>query len=112
MVQLKIKKFDLARINVEAVIGMENKKLALERIAAMCEVVLGRIDLIASEKECPADMLVSVRTLMWAAKRSGIDELPEVARQFSLKYGDVFAAVAQKGNGINVQVEHCLTVRA
>lgn len=165
LLQLKDKKWDKARIQVESVIrdtreaeAMEVGAAALERyaehnrtrrsnaaprvscnparilpsrvppslrslprtprpqvIGLMCDLLVQRVPLIASEKACPADMLESVHTLLWAAPRSQVEELRVVREQLTHKYGDAFAGVAIRGEGpgcrVNEKVKARLTVR-
>lgn len=40
-----------------------------------------------SEKDIPSDMLRSVHTVIWAAKRATVPELPKIAELLRDKYG-------------------------
>lgn len=112
LTQLRERKFDKARIRIESVIRQEREHEAQEIIELMLEVLLSRIDLVAAEKTCPADMAESVRTVIWAVPRlMHVDELKVVREQLAYRYGDAFAAAAMKGVGVNEKVFARLSVR-
>lgn len=67
---LSAKQFDKARIRVESVIRQQRELEAEEILELMCELLLARIALIASEKTCPPDLGETVHTLIWAAPRT------------------------------------------
>lgn len=111
---LRDKQYDRARIKVESVIRKDKERQASEMLETMCDLIATRITLIATEKTCAVDLQESVQTVMWASKRLPVDELHEVRNQLTMKYGDVFAAAAMKGEGagchVNARVRELLTV--
>lgn len=66
-----------ARIRAEALIREDNMVEALEIIELQCELLHERMRLLETSKECPGDLLSTVKTLIWASAR--IDN-PEVRR--------------------------------
>jgi len=114
--QLRDKKFDKARIRVEGVIRKAREGEALEVVELMCDLLVQRISLIASEKALPLDLKECIHTLIWAAPRSHVEELRVVREQLAYKYGDAVAAAASRGEGegcaVNEKVRARLTVRS
>ena len=58
---------------------------AYDIVSLLCELVLERMMLLASENECPFDMREAVSTLIYAANRTEIPELAKVKDQFTRK---------------------------
>jgi len=83
-----------AKIRAEALIREDNTIEAFEILQLTCELLAERIKLIASESECPTDLVSSVSTLIWAASRVDIPELLEIKKQFGKKYGSSFVEAA------------------
>lgn len=108
---LRDRKFDKARIKVESLIRKEREREALEILDLMAELLVARVQLIASEKQCPGDLLECVHTIIWAAPRCQIDELKVAREQLGLKYGADFAAVAMKCTGEACKVNEKVVAR-
>jgi len=84
-------KEELARIRTEHIIRGDFKLEAYEILSLHCEVLVERLSLIVSLKECPSDLRESISTIMWAAPRVEIPELAQVHKMFTAKYGKDFA---------------------
>jgi hypothetical protein len=71
------------------------------------------INLISHSKECPADLISSISTLIWASAIVDIPELLEIRKQFRYKYGKEFDADAMQNVGgvINERVAAKLSVQ-
>lgn len=109
---LKQGKEEKARIRVEHLIRCDFTIEAYELLGLLCELVHERVPLVASEKDCPPDMKETMCTLIWAAQRTEVPELREVARQLELKYGKEFADAARSPETelVNTRVAHKLSV--
>mmetsp|Transcript_7025 Transcript_7025/g.18380 ORF Transcript_7025/g.18380 Transcript_7025/m.18380 type:complete len:327 (+) Transcript_7025:54-1034(+) len=109
---LKAGKEEKARIRVEHLIRCDFTIEAYELLGLLCELVHERVALIANEKDCPGDMKEAVCTLVWAAQRTEVPELREVARQLELKYGKEFCDAAKTGldECVNTRVAHKLSI--
>jgi hypothetical protein len=60
-------------------------------LAMLCDAVLERMPLLQKMgKEIPADMYITLHTLIYAGSRSGIDELVTIARQLGYLCGPEF----------------------
>lgn len=82
-------KIQSARIKVEGVLREENLIRVYEWLQMMCDLIHQRVKQIeVSKKECPEDLLESVCTLLYCAKRVDIPELSEVGAQFKAKWGE------------------------
>ena len=108
-----IPKEEKARIRAEALIREDNTVEAYEIIQLNCELLAERIKLIASEKECPVDLISVVSTLIWASVRVDIPELLEVRKQFRSKYGKAFeeAALNNENEIVNERVFSKLSIQ-
>jgi vacuolar protein sorting-associated protein IST1 len=86
---------------------------ALEIIQLLCELVHERCKHLVNEKECPADLLGAVATLLYSAKRVDVSELDIVHRQLIKKYGSKFAeeVTREDGGAVNPRVIEKLAVR-
>ena len=83
-------KEEMARIKVESMISTDFMIESLSVIELMCELIHERINYISSQKECPADLLEAISTLVYAADKVDIEELRDIKSQFSKKYGSKF----------------------
>uniref|UniRef100_A0A803MK98 IST1-like protein n=1 Tax=Chenopodium quinoa TaxID=63459 RepID=A0A803MK98_CHEQI len=84
-----------ARIRVEHVIREEKMIAAYEMIEIYCELVVARLPIIESQKNCPLDLKEAIASLIFAAPRCGdIVELQDVRKHFTAKYGKEFATAA------------------
>lgn len=102
-----------ARIRAEALIREDNAVEAYEILQLACELLAERIKLISSMKECPADLVSSISTLIWACDRVDISELTMVKKQFRAKYGKKFEENAMNNVGgiLNERVVSKLSVQ-
>lgn len=75
----------------------------------MCDLLVERINLIATEKTMPSDISETVHTVVWAAPRTQVEELRAVKEQLLLRYGAQLSK-EQKGGGrlVNADVEERL----
>ncbi len=83
-------KEEKARIKAEALIRDDDTVEAYEILQLSCELLAERINLITHSKECPADLLSTVSTIIWASSIVDIPELIEVRKQFKYKFGAQF----------------------
>ncbi|KNA07002.1 hypothetical protein SOVF_175900 isoform A [Spinacia oleracea] len=84
-----------ARIRVEHVIREEKLLAAYEMIEIYCELIVVRLPIIESQKNCPLDLKEAIASLIFAAPRCGdITELQDVRKHFTAKYGKEFATAA------------------
>lgn len=84
-----------ARIRVEHVVREEKTMAAFELIEIYCELVVARLPILESQKNCPPDLKEAVTSLIFAAPRCGdIPELQDVRKHFTAKYGKEFVAAA------------------
>jgi Regulator of Vps4 activity in the MVB pathway len=106
-------KEEKARIRAEALIREDNAVEAYEILQLACELLAERIKLISSMKECPADLVSSISTLIWACDRVDIPELAQIKKQFRAKYGKTFEenALNNVGGILNERVVSKLSVQ-
>lgn len=106
-------KEEKARIKAEALIRDDNTVEAYEILQLHCELLAERLNLITHSKSCPADMLSTVATVIWASAIVDIPELIEVRKQFRYKYGEDFdeAAMQNVGGILNERVTSKLSVQ-
>ena len=78
-------KDEKARIRTEHIVREDFTVEAYDIISLLCELVLERTMLLASEDECPFDMREAVSTLIYAANRTEIPELAKVKDQLTRK---------------------------
>jgi len=83
-------KEEKARIKAEALIRDDDTVEAYELLQLSCELLSERLNLITHSKECPADILSTVATIIWASSVVDIPELIEVRKQFRYKFGAAF----------------------
>ncbi|KAL6220774.1 hypothetical protein ACLB2K_008529 [Fragaria x ananassa] len=84
-----------ARIRVEHVIREQNVLSANEFIELFCELIVSRLQIIAKQRECPADLKEGIASLILATPRcSEIPELVALRNIFEKKYGRDFVAAA------------------
>lgn len=93
---IKQNKHESARIKVEQCVRDENYVEALEILTLFCDLVAGRVALVAESSTCPVDLKESVSTIIWAAPRTdGITEFDHIRKQLFLKYGREWCQIAQ-----------------
>ncbi|CAN1784452.1 IST1-like protein [Linum perenne] len=104
-----------ARIRVEHVIREQNVLAANEFIEVFCEFVVSRLQIIAKQRECPADLKEGIASLIFAAPRcSKIPELLALKDIFEKKYGTDFVGAAvdlRPSCGVNHMLIEKLSVR-
>ncbi|XP_050373014.1 uncharacterized protein LOC126790711 isoform X2 [Argentina anserina] len=84
-----------ARIRVEHVIREQNVLSANEFIELFCELIVSRLQIIAKQRDCPADLKEGIASLIFATPRcSEIPELVALRNIFEKKYGRDFVAAA------------------
>jgi vacuolar protein sorting-associated protein IST1 len=110
---LELGKEEKARIRAEHLIREDFTMEALEIIQLLCELVHERCKHLVHEKECPADLLGAVATLIYSARRVDVSELDIVHRQLIKKYGTKFAeeVTREDGGAVNPRIIEKLAVR-
>ncbi|KAL8039563.1 hypothetical protein ABFX02_10G044100 [Erythranthe guttata] len=84
-----------ARIRVEHVIREEKMMAAYDLLEIYCELVVARLPIIESQKNCPIDLKEAIASLVFASPRCGdVPELLDVRKQLSVKYGKDFTTAA------------------
>jgi len=84
-------KEEKARIKVESLIREDYMIEAYDILSLNCELLSERMKLLQLTKTCPADLVSSIATVMYAAPRiDGIPELAVIRQQFINKYGKQF----------------------
>ena len=78
---------ELAKIRAEALFSADNRTEALSILELYLELVKNRVDLIVQEKDCPADLLPPLSSILYAVDRVQIAELAEMRKQLQSKYG-------------------------
>ncbi|EFJ37292.1 hypothetical protein SELMODRAFT_66879, partial [Selaginella moellendorffii] len=105
-----------ARIRVEHIFREQNIMAAYEIVELFCELVVVRLPIIESQKQCPLDLKEAIASLIFAAPRcSDLPELLEVRGLFAVKYGKEFVASAgelRPDCGVNRRIIEKLSVRA
>ncbi|KAJ8452136.1 hypothetical protein Cgig2_016717 [Carnegiea gigantea] len=85
----------IRRVPVEHVAREEKMMVAYELIEIYCELIVARMPIIESQKNCPLDLKEAITSLMFAAQRCGdIPELQDISKNFTAKYGKDFATAA------------------
>jgi len=107
-------KVEKARIKVEHIIRDDFIIEAYEILELLGELIFERIKQISNSKECPADLKQAVASLIWASSNVDIDELKEVKKQLTKKFGSKFAQCAElnKDNIVNPRLFNKLTYKA
>ncbi|XP_039115072.1 IST1 homolog [Dioscorea cayenensis subsp. rotundata] len=105
-----------ARIRVEHIIREENMMAAHEIIELFCELIVVRLPIIETQRECPLDLKEAISSVCFAAPRcADLPELQQVQMLFAAKYGKEFVQAASElmpDCGVNRQVIELLSVRA
>ena len=102
-----------ARIRVESIIREDFLIESYSVIELLCELIHERAKYIASQKECPVDLVEAVSSIIWVASRVEIEELNGVRRQLVKKYGSSFASRADKNENdvVNTRLYNKLQVQ-
>lgn len=105
-----------ARIRVEHIIREEKMMAAQEIIELFCELIVVRLPIIETQRECPIDLKEAISSVCFAAPRcADLQELLQVQMLFAAKYGKEFVAAATELRpecGVNRQLIELLSVRA
>ncbi|KAI5073194.1 hypothetical protein GOP47_0011207 [Adiantum capillus-veneris] len=105
-----------ARIRVEHVFREQNILAAYEIIELFSELLVVRLPIIESQKQCPIDLREAIASLIFAAPRcADLPELQDISSVFAVKYGKDFVAAAAELRpdcGVNRLVIEKLSVRA
>ncbi|XP_016473114.1 uncharacterized protein LOC107795064 [Nicotiana tabacum] len=84
-----------ARIRVEHVVREEKMMAAYDLIEIYCELIVARLPIIESQKNCPIDLKEAITSVVFASPRCGdIPELLDVRKHFTAKYGKEFISAA------------------
>ncbi|KAF1859742.1 hypothetical protein Lal_00010327 [Lupinus albus] len=84
-----------ARIRVEHVIREEKLMAAYDLVEIYCELIVARLPIIESQKNCPIDLKEAISSVIFASPRlSDIPELVDVRKQITSKYGKEFVSAA------------------
>ncbi|CAM8889657.1 unnamed protein product [Rhodiola kirilowii] len=84
-----------ARIRVEHVIREEKTMAAYDLLEVYCELIVARLPMIESQKNCPIDLKEAVTSVIFASPRcADLEELQEVRKHFQSKYGKEFTTAA------------------
>ncbi|KAL3924328.1 MAG: hypothetical protein SGILL_001111 [Bacillariaceae sp.] len=92
-------KEEKARIKAEALIRDDYMIEAYDILSLNCELLAERIKLIQHTKECPADLISCISTLIYASPRVDVPELTVIRKQFKAKYGKQFEENAMNNVG-------------
>ncbi len=84
-----------ARIKAESIIREDFNIEAYNLLEMYCDLGVQRIKYITSCKEVPVDLKQAISSLIWSADRMDIDELIEVKRQFSKKFGSSYIKLVE-----------------
>ncbi|KAG0493241.1 hypothetical protein HPP92_004235 [Vanilla planifolia] len=84
-----------ARIRVEHVVREEKTMSAYDLIEIYCELIVARLPIIESQKNCPIDLKEAISSVIFASPRcADIPELMDVRKHFVAKYGKEFVTSA------------------
>ncbi|XP_019175802.1 PREDICTED: uncharacterized protein LOC109171130 [Ipomoea nil] len=84
-----------ARIRVEHVVREEKMIAAYDLIEIYCELIVARLPIIESQKNCPIDLKEAITSVVFASPRCGdVPELIDVRKHLTAKYGKEFINAA------------------
>lgn len=84
-----------ARIRVEHVVREEKTMAAYDLIDIYCELIVARLPIIESQKNCPIDLKEAIASVIFASLRcADVPELTDVRKHFTAKYGKEFVNAA------------------
>ncbi|KAL3586211.1 hypothetical protein D5086_013078 [Populus alba] len=84
-----------ARIRVEHVVREEKTMAAYELIEIYCELIVARLPIIESQKNCPIDLKEAVSSVIFASPRcADVPELMDIRKHLTAKYGKEFVSAA------------------
>ena len=113
---IKNGRIERARIKVEHIVREDYLVEAMEILELYCDLLLARMGLLETMAYCEEGLSEAVNTLIWATPRlqADIQELEQVSKQLSLKFGKTFGeqARANRTGAVNEKVIHRLGVQA
>ncbi|KAK8535417.1 hypothetical protein V6N13_081551 [Hibiscus sabdariffa] len=84
-----------ARIRVEHVVREEKTVEAYSLLEIYCELIVARMPIVESQKDCPIDLKEAIASVIYASKRCvDIPELKDASKHFTAKYGKEFTSAA------------------
>ncbi|XVF34982.1 hypothetical protein REPUB_Repub18cG0105400 [Reevesia pubescens] len=84
-----------ARIRVEHVVREEKTVAAYNLVEIYCELIVARMPVIESQKNCPIDLKEAIASVVFASARcEDIPELKDISKHFTAKYGKEFTSAA------------------
>lgn len=84
-----------ARIRVEHVVREEKTLAAYELIEIYCELIVARLPIIESQKNCPIDLKEAISSVIFASPRcADVPELMDIRKHLTAKYGKEFVSAA------------------
>ncbi|KAK9032101.1 hypothetical protein V6N11_056384 [Hibiscus sabdariffa] len=84
-----------ARIRVEHVVREEKTVEAYGLLEIYCELIVARMPMVESQKDCPIDLKEAIASVIYASKRCvDIPELKDASKHFTAKYGKEFTSAA------------------
>ncbi|GMI97782.1 hypothetical protein HRI_003447500 [Hibiscus trionum] len=84
-----------ARIRVEHVVNEEKTMAAYDLLEIYCELIVARMPMIESQKNCPIDLKEAISSVIFASARcEEIPELKDVTKHLTAKYGKDFTSSA------------------
>ncbi|KAG4144325.1 hypothetical protein ERO13_D05G030000v2 [Gossypium hirsutum] len=84
-----------ARIRVEHVVREEKTVAAYNLLEIYCELIVARMPIIESQKNCPLDLKEAISSVIFASARcEEIPELKDVSKHFTAKYGKEFTSAS------------------
>lgn len=84
-----------ARIRVEHVVREEKTMAAYELIEIYCELIVARLPIIESQKNCPIDLKEAISSVIFASPRcADVPELMDIRKHLTAKYGKEFVSAA------------------
>ncbi|KAF8400971.1 hypothetical protein HHK36_014274 [Tetracentron sinense] len=105
-----------ARIRVEHVVREEKTIAAYDLIEIYCELIVARLPIIESQKNCPIDLKEAISSVVFASPRcADLTELLDVRKHFTAKYGKEFVSSAlelRPDCGVNRTMVEKLSARA
>ncbi|KAK7245507.1 hypothetical protein RIF29_40353 [Crotalaria pallida] len=105
-----------ARIRIEHVVREEKMMAAYDLVELYCELIITRLPIIESQKNCPIDLKEAIASVIFASPRfSDIPELMDVRKQITSKYGKEFVSAAielRPDCGVNRLLVEKLSVKA
>lgn len=101
-----------ARLKGEHLLRECRLERAMEILVTVCELLISRMNYLATEKTCPPDLLSPIHSLLYCEPRLSIEELAAVRRQFAVKFGDAFVDAALKNakQEVHFKLVHALSL--